>query len=115
MTPGLLALALAVMAQQEISDVSKLFKAFRNSFEASYPVPKPNEPIKVYATDDINTKMCYISGDSIHIYSNGRDTRPIYAKAFNVKAVNRITYHKSDIGDSFLIWIDDDLVLSISP
>ncbi len=115
MTPALLALVLGMLPHQEASDVSSLFKAFRNSFgtSASTPVHKPKEPIKLYATDDGHTQMCYISGDRIFIYSNGQTTIPLFAKVFNVQAVNRITYRKSPVGGAFLLWIDDELTLSI--
>ncbi len=113
MAPLLLAFTLVLLPQQVVSDVPSLFKAFRNTSDASYPLKKPKDVIRLYATDDINTKICFISGDVVYIYSNGRVTRPLYAKAFNVKAVNRITYQKSETGGAFLIWIDDEMTLSI--
>ncbi len=115
MTPMLLALALGLLPPQETSDLSSLFKAFRNSFgaSASSPVHRPKEPIRLYATDDGHTQICYINGDRIFIYANGQTTSPLFAKMFNIQAVNRITYRKAAVGWAFLIWIDDELTLSI--
>ena len=114
MAPMLFALSLMLIPPQGTKDVSTLFKTFRSSSDASYPLRKPSEPIKIYATDDSNTKLCYISNNIIYIYSNGRITRPLFAKVFNIKAVNRITYYKSNSGGSFQFWIDDELALSIA-
>jgi hypothetical protein len=114
MTRTLLALVLLVVARQASADVAELFKAFRNTSGASATMHKPTEAIRVYATDDANTQICYVSGDVIYFYNlaDDRITRPLYAKMFNVAAVNRITYRKSATGGAFLIWVDDTLELT---
>lgn len=114
MIPAPLALAFLLQAPQAAPDVASLFKAFRNASEASAPLRKPKDVLRLYATDDRHTKLCYISGDLIYVYADGRVTRPLYAKMFNVKAVNRITYVRSaGGGGAFQIWTDEDLTLSL--
>lgn len=83
--------------------------------DAGYPMKKPTAPIQVYATDDLNTKACFIREGVIYTYtrSEGRIMCPLIQKVFNIKAVNRITYLASDAYGLFQLWIDDEMVLSI--
>jgi hypothetical protein len=114
MTSAPLALTLLLLAPQAPPDLASLFKAFRNASDASAPLRTPKDVIRLYATDDLHTKLCYISGDVLYLYADGRVTRPLYAKMFNVKAVNRITYVRTASGGgAFQIWTDDDLTLSL--
>jgi hypothetical protein len=110
----LLTLVLSIVASHASADVTALFKAFRVTSGASAPLRKTPETIRVYATDDANTQICYVSGDVIYFYNlaDDRITRPLYAKMFNVAAVNRITYRPSESGGAFLIWVDDRLEIT---
>lgn len=114
MTPTLLALALTLLPQPGDQDLPALFKRFRTASDASAPLRVPKTPIRLYATDEANTKICFISDDAIYIFADGRVTRPLYAKAFSVRSVNRITYRRNDAGGAFLIWTDDEQTLSIA-
>ena len=79
----------------------------------SDPAEQVGAPIRLYAADESCTKLGYIRKDVIYLFVKGRILRPLYAKAFNIAAINRITYRKSEGGGAFQFWIDDEIALSI--
>jgi hypothetical protein len=76
---------------------------------------KYDQPIRLYCIDDACTKLCYIYKERVFIFSDGKITAPTYAKVFSPKSINRISYiaSKTNISGSFLLWADDELVLSL--
>ena len=110
----LLALAMLLAAAQASADVGKLFEAFHASTSESARRHRLSEPIRVYATNDSHTELCYVSGNAIYLYRLVDDVvvRPDYPKMFNVAAVNRITYQAGPGGGSFQIWVDGTLEIS---
>ncbi len=113
MTPLLFALVLTLPTPPESFDVASLFKAFRGATETASTLRQPPEAIRLYATDDAHTQICFIRGNAVYFYAKGRITRPLYAKVFSVPSINRITYHRGETGDAFLLWMDDEMVLSL--
>jgi len=91
--------------------LTQLFKGLRTALAAD---PGSVGPIRLYATNLDGSTMCFIRNDAICFYAQGVITQPSYAKVFNTRAVNRISFQASEVGGTFQIWIDDEMTLSIA-
>jgi hypothetical protein len=90
---------------------SKIWTSFKEARMAA----KYDQPIRLYCVDDACTKLCYIYKDRVFIFSDGKITAPTYAKVFSTKSINRISFtsSKTNAVGSFLLWSDDEIVLSL--
>jgi len=85
------------------------------SFKEARTAAKYDQPIGIYGVDDDCTRICYIYKDRVFIFRDGKIRAPTYAKVFSTKSINRISFtrSKTNVDGSFLLWCDDELVLSL--
>jgi len=93
------------------SPLSGFWKGFREAAKAA----RYDEPIRIYGVDDACTQLCYIYKDQVFLFREGKITRPVYAKVFNTRGINRISHqiNRDGSGGCFVLWSDDEAVLSI--
>lgn len=89
--------------------VEVLWAAFYKAAKAE----KFDEPVKIYATDAENRKMCFIYKKRVWSFQDGRLTESNHAKVFNVDGINRISYEQGKGGGAFVLWSNEERVLSL--
>jgi hypothetical protein len=71
-----------------------------------------DEPVKIYQVDTSNKTLCFIYKSYVYFFKEGKIEKPTYAKMFNVNGINRISYKESKHGGTFLLWSNEELVIS---
>ena len=70
-----------------------------------------NEPIKTYALNEQNKKMCFIYKNQIFFFINSKITKPVYAKKINVAGINRITSIEKRYTTFFILWSNEKIIM----
>ena len=87
-------------------------KTLWTSFYSAAKEWKFDEPVKIYEIDAECKIMCFIYKKQVWFFQDGKVRKAVHAKMFNVDGINRISYEQGKDGGAFILWSNEEIILS---